>query len=62
MRFLLYIARWQLSALIMMPLMFVLGTYFGLSVVITLPIGQLFGAFVFWEIDKWIFKNEGVRQ
>lgn len=55
--FLLYLLRWQVSALVMMPLMILLEKKAGLPVVITLPIGQLFGAFVFWEIDKWIFKK-----
>lgn len=57
-KFLLYLTRWQVSALVMLPLMVVLERKAGLPVVATLPIGQLFGAFVFWEIDKWIFRKE----
>ena len=57
-RYLIYHLRWQISAWIMLPVMICLELYLPLWG--NLMLGQLFGAFVFWGIDKRIFKKGGV--
>ena len=51
-----YHLRWQISALVMMPIMIVLQS-FGFPLWLNLSIGQFFGALIFWNVDKYIFKN-----
>ena len=58
MRFLLYLFRWQVSAVVMMPLMLILERKLCWPLWATLPAGQMFGGFVFWNIDKWIFREK----
>ena len=48
--------RWQLSAWVMLPVMLILQGM-GLPLWINLMLGQAFGAFIFWEVDKFIFKS-----
>ena len=55
-RYIIYHIRWQLSALIMFPLMSFLDQY--LPLWLNLMIGQCFGACVFWFIDSWIFRTD----
>ena len=55
-KFAIYFTRWQISALVMMP--FMLGLeMLGLPLWLNLMVGQAIGAFIFFEIDKWIFKD-----
>ena len=52
-KYLVYLLRWQISGIVMMPvLMFTknLGTVIGVIM------AQLIGAVIFWHIDKKIFK------
>jgi hypothetical protein len=51
----LYHLRWQLSAWVMLPFMMLLEG--SLPLWGNLMLGQLIGAFIFWEVDKRIFKN-----
>jgi len=57
--FALYLLRWIASAFVMMAPLFILvryncckGKY---TEYIHLVLVSIFGAFVFWNIDKWIF-------
>jgi hypothetical protein len=59
-QFLIYIGRWILSAFVMMLPLWVLvklnccqGKY---QEYLHLLVVQIVGAFIFFEIDKWIFK------
>jgi hypothetical protein len=54
-KFSLYHVRWQLSTLVMLPLMVVLESY--LPIYLNLPIGQAFGACIFYFVDRRIFKD-----
>lgn len=55
-KFWIYQLRWQISAVIMfLPMLWL--TSLGFPLWITLSIGQLFGALVFWKIDLMIFKG-----
>ena len=54
-QFWVYFTRWQISAWVMLPLMMILEIHFPLW--LNLMIGQAFGALIFWEIDKFIFKK-----
>ena len=56
MRFLIYVFRWIVSAIIMTPIMILLEPY--LSLIPNLFITQIIGACIFYNIDKWIFKGE----
>lgn len=51
----LYHLRWQASALLMMPVMLMLD-HVGIPLWANLPVGQFFGALVFWKIDDALFK------
>jgi len=55
-KFGIYFTRWQVSAWVMLPLMLILES-FGFSLWLNLMIGQAFGALIFWEVDKFIFKS-----
>ena len=55
-KYLLYHLRWQVSAILMFPVMAFLQSL-GLPLWVNLSLGQAFGAIVFWKIDKWIFKH-----
>ena len=51
-----YHIRWQASAIIMIVPMMILQAA-GFPLWLTLSLGQVFGAIIFWEIDKRIFKH-----
>jgi hypothetical protein len=51
-----YFLRWQISAIVMMPFMMILEM-FGIPLFLNLILGQAIGSFIFFEIDKWIFKE-----
>ena len=53
-RYSIYHLRWQISALVMMPIMIFLESQ-GLPLWQNLMAGQFVGALIFWEIDKRIF-------
>ncbi len=59
-KYTIYHIRWQISALVMMPIMIFLEQHLPLWQ--NLMIGQFVGALIFWNIDKWIFgrHNESV--
>lgn len=52
---LIYLIRWWVSALVMLPLMNYLQD---LPLRQNLMIGQTFGAIVFYNVDKLIFKKD----
>jgi cytosine/uracil/thiamine/allantoin permease len=54
-RYFVYHLRWQISAWVMMPVMYTLSN---LELWQSFCISQFFGAIMFWYIDKAIFKNE----
>lgn len=54
-RYGIYHLRWQISALVMMPIMMFLESHLPLWQ--NLMVGQFVGAIIFWQIDKWIFKH-----
>lgn len=53
-RYSIYHLRWQISALLMMPVMMFLEKHLPLWQ--NLMVGQFFGAIIFYNIDKYIFK------
>jgi len=52
-KYLIYHLRWQISGVVMMP---VLMCTKNLGTVIGVIIAQLIGAMIFWFVDKRIFK------
>ena len=54
-KFFIYFLRWQISAWVMLPFMLILSAH--LPLWLNLLIGQAIGSFIFWEIDKIIFKS-----
>ena len=55
-KYLIYLIRWLISGFVMLPVMLILESY-GLTLWLNLMIGQAFGSLIFYEIDKWIFKE-----
>jgi hypothetical protein len=53
-RYLIYHLRWQVSAIVMMPVLYLLDR-FNLALWASLMLSQCFGAFIFWYIDWFIF-------
>jgi hypothetical protein len=51
-----YLARWIISAFVMMPIMLFLESILPLWG--NLLVGQVFGSLIFFKIDKWIFKED----
>ena len=54
MRFFIYLLRWIISGIVMYPVMQILAPYIPLW--FNLLVGQIFGAIIFYNIDKRIFK------
>jgi hypothetical protein len=54
-----YLVRWLLSALIMLPVMMFLESILPLWA--NLIVGQIFGSIIFFKIDKWIFSDDEVE-
>lgn len=55
-KFAIYFTRWQISGIVMLPFMLTFEML-GLPLWINLMVGQAIGSFIFFEIDKWIFKD-----
>ena len=52
-KYLLYLARWQASTLILAPVIWLMADYSSWAAAI---VANLIGGLVFFWIDKWIFK------
>jgi hypothetical protein len=52
-KYLVYLLRWQISGIVMMPILMFTKS---LGTVIGVIIAQLIGAIIFWFVDKRIFK------
>lgn len=59
-RYSIYHFRWQVSAFIMMPIMMLLEQHLPLWQ--NLMVGQFFGAIIFYNIDKFIFKVDDNKE
>lgn len=55
-QYLLYHGRWQLSTIVMIGPMTLLG-YFDVSRPVSLVLVQVLGAMIFWYVDRWIFND-----
>lgn len=55
-RYLVYHLRWQVSAIVMMPVLYLLDRL-NLALWLSLMLSQCFGAFVFWYVDLFIFTD-----
>jgi hypothetical protein len=55
-RYLVYHLRWQVSAVVMMPVLYLLD-HLSLALWLSLMLSQCFGAFIFWYIDSFIFTD-----
>ncbi len=61
-RYLKYHARWQISSVVMLAIMWPLEHFCNLPIWLNLPIGQAVGALIFWRIDNWILNpKEGKK-
>jgi hypothetical protein len=56
-KYLAYHARWQLSTLVMIGPITLLGNM-NISRPVSLILVQIFGAMIFWYVDKWIFEDK----
>lgn len=56
--FTVYIARWILSGFIMLPFFYLFRDYLELTLWKNVLASQVVGAFIFFQIDKYIFKGE----
>ena len=53
-RYLIYLLRWQISGIVMMPVLMLCTK---LGTILSVVIAQLIGSIIFWFIDKKIFKG-----
>lgn len=53
--YILYHARWQLSAIVMLPFMMIFQLM-GIPLWLNLPLGQFIGALIFWVVDSKLFE------
>jgi hypothetical protein len=58
MKFILYLLRWQISAVVTMPAMWFLKTYMDLGLYWNLMAISVFGGVIFFWVDRKIFSNE----
>lgn len=49
---LLYGIRWQLSGIVLIPSVYYYGDVYGVIV------GNLVGAIIFWNVDKWLTRDK----
>ena len=54
--FVIYFLRWQFSGIVMIPFMLVFD-YYSTPLWLNILLGQAVGSFIFFFLDKWIFKN-----
>jgi hypothetical protein len=54
MKFFIYLIRWQISGLVMMPVL----TIMNYGVITNVIIAQMIGAVIFYKLDEWILKDE----
>lgn len=54
--FAIYFLRWQFSGIVMIPFMLVFD-YYSTPLWLNILLGQAVGSFIFFFLDKWIFKN-----
>ena len=54
MRFIVYLLRWQVSGVVMMPVL----AAFSFGVVVNVVIAQFVGALIFYGIDSLIFRKK----
>ena len=52
----LYAIRWQISGLVLIPTAIFFGPLYGVL------IGNLIGAIIFWNVDKWLTKAIDKRE
>jgi len=57
-KFLIYVLRWLASAFVMMPFLFLVNEYITTNQYVALCLVQIIGAFIFWNIDRAIFKDK----
>lgn len=57
----LYHGRWQLSTIVMMGPMLLLGSL-NVSRPVSLVSVQFMGACIFWYVDKWIFSDRNEEE
>ena len=56
-QFLIYAIKWQLGSIVLVPALWILNEKFHLGYLLSTFIAQLFGAIVFFPVDKWIFNK-----
>lgn len=56
--FLKYVGKWQLGFIVSWPSIWLMKDMLHWSNGITVVCFQLIGAFVFWNIDRWIFTKK----
>lgn len=54
--FAIYFLRWQFSGIVMIPFMLAFD-YYSTPLWLNILLGQAVGSFIFFFLDKWIFKN-----
>lgn len=57
-QFLIYHGKWQLSTIVTIPLMYLFTDIVGMPYWGSIISFNIIGAFIFWPIDKWIFRNK----
>ena len=55
-KFAVYSARWIISGFVMLPFMLIMK-YYDVPFAANVIIGQIIGAFIFYNIDKLIFRQ-----
>lgn len=55
-KYLLYLGRWQLSSIILFPVILV----FGDKPLLATILANLIGGMIFWYVDKWIFSHKKI--
>lgn len=59
-KFLIYMLRWIFSGIIMSVPLYLLRIIGMVNPYVNLLLVQVIGAFIFWFIDKLIFRNKGI--
>lgn len=54
-KFILYLGRWQLSGVVLAPVLYLFGVE---AVVLPTITANLIGGLIFFWIDKWIFRRK----